>query len=454
MIRQLLVSLVVVALAVAAYVFLYPGAPDQLARLGLIAPPPPAAAAAPAGGQGQGQGAPGAAAGQGQQAAAAGGGQRPAGGGGFAGRGGARTMVVVASPVAMATINDKLTAIGDGAAARSVTVVSPAAGTLAELEVQPGQSVAAGDVLGKLDSEAEAIAYKRAELASQDADATLKRAQELANANNATTVQVTTAQLAADNARLALQNADLELKRRTITTPIAGTVGLFQANAGNTVTTQTVITTIEDSSHIRVSFWVPERYAPVIRPGMEVAASAVALPGQALSGTVSAVDNKVDPTSRTLEVQADVANADGQLKPGMSFSVSLTFAGEQFPAVDPLAIQWSSGGAYVWKLVDGKVQRTGVEIIQRNSDGVLVRGELAAGDQVVTQGVQQLTPNATVRLLDDGGAAGGQRPSGDGGATPAAGGEAKPADPAAAPGGQAGHRKGGGAGQTQQGSAS
>ena len=456
LIRQLLVSLVVVALAVAGYVFLYPGAPDQLARLGLIAPPPPAAAQAPAGGQAQGAGAPGAAAGQGQQAAAGGGGgQRPAGGGGgFGGRGGARTMVVVASPVVMATINDKLTAIGEGAAARSVTVVSPAAGTLAELDVQPGQSVAAGDVLGKLDSEAEAIAYKRAELASQDADATLKRAQELASANNATTVQVTTAQLAADNARLALQNADLDLKRRTITTPIAGTVGLFQANPGNTVTTQTVITTIEDSSHIRVSFWVPERYAPAIRPGMDVVAAAVALPGQSLSGTVSAVDNKVDPTSRTLEVQADVANTDGQLKPGMSFSVSLTFAGEQFAAVDPLAIQWSSSGAYVWKLVDGKAQRTTVEIIQRNSDGVLVRGDLAAGDQVVTQGVQQLTPNATVRLLDEDGAAGGQRPAGNAGAAPAAGGDAKPADPAAPRGGQNGQRKGGASAEGQQGSAS
>lgn len=440
MIRQLLVSLVVVALAVAGYVFLYPGAPDQLARLGLIAPPPPAAAQAIGGGGGQGGGAPGSPGPQAAAGAQRGGGAGAPGGG----RAGGRTMVVVASPVGKATINDKLTAIGEGAAARSVTVISPAAGTLAELSVSPGQSVAAGDILGRLDSEAEDIAYRRAELASQDADATLKRAQELANANNATTVQVTTAQLAADNARLALQNAELDLKRRTISTPIAGTVGLFQANPGNSVTTQTVLTTIEDNSHIRVSFWVPERYAPAIRPGMEVTAAAVALPGETLAGKVTAVDNKVDPTSRTLEVQAEVANTEGQLRPGMSFSVALSFAGQEFPSVDPLAIQWSSGGAYVWKLVDGKALRTGVEIIQRNSDGVLVRGELGAGDQVVTQGVQQLTPNASVRLLDDGTQAGqqpagGQRPAGGAGTTaaPATGGETRPAT-----------------GQTQQGSAS
>jgi hypothetical protein len=85
----------------------------------------------------------------------------------------------------------------------------------------------------------------------------------------------------------------------------------------------------------------------------------------------------------------------------MSFSVAMSFAGQAFPTVDPLAIQWSSNGAYLWKYAEGKVERVPVQIIQRNSDGVLVRAELAEGDQVVTQGVQQLTAGATVRLLDE-----------------------------------------------------
>ena len=48
-----------------------------------------------------------------------------------------------------------------------------------------------------------------------------------------------------------------------------------------------------------------------------------------------------------------------------------------------------------------KVDRAMVEIVQRNSDGVLVRGEVAPGDMVVTQGVLQLTPGLAVRLLED-----------------------------------------------------
>lgn len=402
MIRQVLLSLVIVGAAAAAYVFFVPSAPETLRQYGIDLPflQQAEAATGPAGQQAQ-AGSPG--------------GQRGGGQGG-GGRGGARAMVVVTAPVVMATINDKLSAIGEGAATQSVTVMSPATGTLRELRVSPGQEVAANDVIGVLDADAQEIAAERARLAFTDAETALTRTNELARANNATSVSVAAAQLAYDNARLELQNAELELTRRTITTPIAGTVGLFQVSAGNAVTAQSIVTTIEDISSIKVSFWVPERYAPSIAVGMALQASAVALPGITIAGTVSAVDNRIDTASRTLKVEAKIPNDDGRLRPGMSFSVSLGFPGEEFPAVDPLAIQWSSDGSYLWKYVDGKVERTPVEIIQRNSDGVLVKAELAAGDQVVTQGVQQLNPGAAVRLLDDtgdgAGAGEGQRQGG------------------------------------------
>jgi len=370
LLKQLLVTLVVIVVAIGGFVVFVPGANETLARFGIdmpaIAATPAATASAPPR-------------------------QR---------RGAPREMVVVTAPVLEATINDRLSAIGEGAAARSVTVMSPATGTLVELLVRPGEMVAAGATIGRLDSDAEQIAFDRASLALRDVEATLARTQELAAANAATTVQLNTAQLAVDNARLALQDAELTLRRRTITTPIAGAVGLFQVGTGNAVNAQSIVTTIEDTSEILVSFWVPERYATAIAPEMPLEASAVALPGRTIPGVVAAVDNRIDPASRTLKVQARIPNDEGQLRPGMSFSVAMSFAGESFPSVDPLAIQWSSDGAYVWAYAEGVVEQLPVEIIQRNSDGILVKGDLAAGDQVVIQGVQQLSAGASVRLLD------------------------------------------------------
>src|SRR6185312_14200249 len=95
-------------------------------------------------------------------------------------------------------------------------------------------------------------------------------------------------------------------------------------------------------------------------------------------------------------------NPDGIIKPGMSFSVEMKFSGETFPSVDPLAIQWSNQGAYVWKVVDSKAQKGSVDIIQRNTDGVLVKGDVKPGDMVVTQGVLQLNDGLAVRQLASG----------------------------------------------------
>ncbi len=404
MLKQLLIAIVVVVAAAAAFVFLVPGAPQMLARVGIVLPS--AEAAAPAGAPTAGGGGERPATGQPGQ------GGQPASGRPGGGRGGGREMVVVTAAASEGKINDKLTAIGEGAATQSVTVVAPASGTLVALAVQPGETIAAGAVIGQLDDAAERIAFERAEVSQRDADSALARTEELAKANSATTVQLNAAQLAATNARLETQSAKLALDRRTITSPIGGTVGLFQVSPGNQLGAQTVVTTIEDTSEIVISFYVPERYASVITVGMPVETTAVALPGLAMSGVVSGVDNRIDPASRTLKVQARVENAAGTLRPGMSFAVAMSFPGETFPTVDPLAIQWSSAGAYLWRFVEGKVERVAVEIIQRNSDGVLVKGELAKGDQIVVQGVQQLSDGAAVRLLDAPVAEGGERPKG------------------------------------------
>ena len=125
-----------------------------------------------------------------------------------------------------------------------------------------------------------------------------------------------------------------------------------------------------------------------------------------MRGEISAVDNRVDEASRTLRVRARIANDDDTLRAGMSFEVSVAFEGERWPAVDPLAIQWDSTGAYVWQITDGKAQRVNVAIIQRNSDSVLVRADLVSGDEVVTEGVQSVRPGSAVRILGGAGQTG------------------------------------------------
>ena len=69
--------------------------------------------------------------------------------------------------------------------------------------------------------------------------------------------------------------------------------------------------------------------------------------------------------------------------------------------VNPLAIQWSADGSFVWRVEDEKSQRVPVKIIQRNSDKVLVDAKLAKGDAVVIEGVQRLRDGGAVRLAGE-----------------------------------------------------
>lgn len=320
--------------------------------------------------------------------------------GGGLGPGRTRMTNVITTPVNFATINDTLKAIGEGSPVRSVTVTATAAGELAQIAVRPGEEVEQGTVIARFDEADEQIEYDVAELAVNDALATLGRTESLANGNLVPATTLAAAQLAASNAELALRNAEVALSRRTVTSPIAGSVGLIRVTAGNYLPAQTTITTIDDTSSILIDFWVPERYAIQLDAGMPVSVAAVALPGQTFAGDVTAIDTRIDPTSRTLQVQAEIPNPDRSLRAGMSFTVTMNFPGEQYPAVNPLAILWSAEGSYVWKYDNGIATRVMAEIIQRNSDGVLVRAELGEGDAVITEGILQLNEGAQVNLLE------------------------------------------------------
>jgi RND family efflux transporter MFP subunit len=369
--KQLLFSLVILAAAVAAWANFFPGARDILAarNLGWLVV-------------------------VGEQAAGKGAGNGQAGGQG--GRQGGQPANVVTMPATLATINDRLQAIGTGRARASVTVTPYDSGRLIEIPVQSGADVKAGDVIARLDAEGEEIAVDRARIARADAAAKLERIKSLQSSNAATSVQVGDAETVLRNAELALRDAELALARRSVIAPIAGVVGILPVEMGNYVTTQTTVATIDDRSTIVVDFWVPERYATAVKVGASLTASLVARPSGAFDGTVSAVDNRLDEQSRTLRVQAGIANPDDSLRAGMSFQVTMKFPGDTYPAVSPLAIQWGTDGAFVWVVREGKAKRTPVRIVQRNTENVLVDAPIGEGEMVVTEGVQNVREGSDV----------------------------------------------------------
>jgi RND family efflux transporter MFP subunit len=317
-------------------------------------------------------------------------------GGQGGGGGGAK---VVAAEVEDQVLRDIVTAVGSARGAQSVVLSPGVSGRVLSISVAPGTPVEAGDLIAELDAEAAELMVERAQLVYEDTLATVKRLDRLSGSGATTELQRQDAELALRTAELALRSAERDLADHSIKAPIAGFVGLIEVQTGDLVTSLTVVTRIEDRSSLIIDFRVPERVTPLITLGGRVEASPVSDPGVTIEGQITAVDNRVDETSRTLRVQAAIANDDDRLRAGMAFRIALEFTGEEYPAVDPLAIQWGSEGAFVWIVREGKAARLPIRILQRNADAVLVDAALLPGDLVVTEGVQTLRPGGDVSVV-------------------------------------------------------
>lgn len=317
-------------------------------------------------------------------------------GGGPPFRGGGEVQVI-AQEVAEASSGSRLVSIGTARAQRSVTLSSEVAGTLKSVAVRSGDWVEAGSLVAELTDEAQQLAVARAALALQDAQARADRVAQLRSSGSATQVQIDEAELALNRATLDLRDAEFELRRREITAPISGWIGLIALEPGNQVTTSTELVRLDDRSALLIDFQIPERLVGLISVDDALQASPLSRPGEVITGRISAIDARVDQGNRSLRLQGEIANEDDRLRPGMAFRVTVDLPGEMLPLVDPLAIQWDRNGAFVWALdADSKAQRVRVEIVQRRDDTVLVRADLEPGRVIVVEGVQNLRPGAEV----------------------------------------------------------
>src|SRR5690606_25568237 len=201
---------------------------------------------------------------------------------------------------------------------------------------------------------------------SEDAQKTLERNQKLGSGSVVSATQLQAFQLAADRAELALRQAGIDLANRKIVSPISGTLGIVRVEAGVEVTSSTILATVEDNSGITVSYYLPERFVGMVQSGDPVTAAPVGRPGTEFEARVTAVDNRVDGATGSFEVEAVIPNDERFLRSGMSFTMMMQFSGDTFIAVSPLAVQWGSDGAYVWRVTDGKAQRVEIGIVQRN----------------------------------------------------------------------------------------
>ena len=344
---------------------------------------------------------------------AAGGSARPGppGPGGSRGLGGSPSVSLVA--VVSAPYQEVLTAIGTSRARDSIAVTSEAAGQIVAVDLVANAHVEQGDILLRLASETEEIELTVAEVELESAQRNLERYRTLASSGSGAVTETTVqeAETAMKLAEASVAMARHALDQLTVEAQISGRLGLSEARVGDRLAAGDPIVTIDDASTIVLSFELPERAVDLLDVGREVQATTPALAGRSFTGVITAFDSRIDETTRTVTVEAEIDNGDGQLWPGMSFSVRLSNESAPLPQIPSTALNWTSEGAQVWAVRDGIATAVPVEVRMRQGDFAWIDGDLAPGEQVVLDGSAQIREGAPI--ASEGGAPGGNGASGE-----------------------------------------
>lgn len=307
---------------------------------------------------------------------------------------------VIVAPVGMARDDLVIEVVGTGRAQRSVTLRPEAEGKVAEVALAAGQRYTAGEVLLRLDDSDQRLTLALAETRLAEAERVRARYTRLKGSGTAATATLEEAVMAAEIARIELERARDALAKRVLRAPFAGVAGLPSVEVGDWVDTGDEIAAYDDRSVLLVEFELPEAYLGRIATGLPVRAHTPAFRDRVFEGGVSAIDSRVNATSRAARVRIAIPNQEDLLRPGASFAIALELAGGRFPLVPELAVQFSRGALHVWRVSGGKAEQVPVRLVRRRAGEVLVEGPLAEGDRVVVEGTQRLGPGKPVTVIE------------------------------------------------------
>lgn len=315
-------------------------------------------------------------------------------------------------------------------------------GRLAELTVDEGQTVTAGQTIGVLDSELQEL--RRAELTAQRN--TARQAVATAEAAHAEGVReidrrrplvergafssaelerlqdrllvleanIATAQVAVLEVDAQLRTASGQLGRRALVSPTSGVVVTRHVDSGAMVTPQTPIITVVDPGSLQLVARIPERRLAQIARGTRAQVYLDAAAGQQLSAEVVRIGDTVDRVSRTVEVRLRVQPQAVALRHGMFARGELVVSERPDSVIVPVNALLGAGPAdgsgappeganSVWVVTaENIIERRAVTVLLESARRAAVAG-VQAGERVIIRPPRSLVAGVTVLPVPEAG---------------------------------------------------
>jgi multidrug efflux system membrane fusion protein len=319
---------------------------------------------------------------------------------------------VSAAPAEVGPLPQFMGGIGTIVAIRQVDVAPEVEGRVVDILFEPGATVRAGDPLVQLND-----APERADLASFRAQETLamanlERSQRLARSDFATQATLDQNQALLEQARAGIARTEALINQKLVKAPFGGQLGIREAELGQYVEPGTDLVSLTDLDRLYVNFTVPEQARAAVRVGQPVEVTVDAYPGRTFTAELTTIEPQIDPGTRTIRLQATMANPDRLLLPGMFAHARIVLPPRpEVITVPETAVTQTLYGDSVFVVredganQDGQPAQKAVQTFVRT--GEVANGRIAivegvkAGDLVVASGQLKLQNGAAVRVVAD-----------------------------------------------------
>jgi membrane fusion protein (multidrug efflux system) len=296
---------------------------------------------------------------------------------------------------------ERLEAVASLRAVRGADLSLEVPGVVEEINFESGDDVEEGKLLLKLRDNDEVARLKSLEAMERlytltyERNLTLRKTQAVSQA----VVDSDLANLENFKAQVAQQKA--VIAKKSLRAPFAGKLGLRQVDLGQYLPAGTVIATLQALAPIYADFYLPQQAINQIKVGQTVTAKVDTYPGRTFSGTISAINPKVETGTRNVQARATLDNADHALLPGMHATVEVVVgAPRRLVTLPQTAISYNPYGNLVY-VVDGAgkdgegkdglvARQTFVTLGDARGDQVAVLKGVEEGQVVVTAGQMKL----------------------------------------------------------------
>lgn len=296
------------------------------------------------------------------------------------------------------SVDEIIHSTGTVLANEEVLLKSEISGRIEKILFQEGRRVSKGDLLLKInDDELQAQLLR---LVSQEklAEEKERRRKLLFEKQNISPedYEITLNELTSVRAEVQLVRA--RIAKTEIRAPFDGIVGLRYVSEGSSISPDTRIASLQNIGVVKLDFSVPGKYANTVKKD-QIVYFAIAGMDEKLTARIFAVEPKIDPVTRTVQLRAVSPNPDGKITPGAFAKVELVLSRQKDALMVPTeAIVPELQGQKVFLMKNGVVAPQNVETGVRTERMVQITSGIQSNDTVLTSGLLQVRPGLPVRI--------------------------------------------------------